>query len=120
MLTMTAVLGGLEKITPQKSAAELAGQRDHEAGDDHRDERCAATGASRLSADPAQASVMPRSSSSPPVIAEPRSCGVTRLRVELADQPAAQDDLDPVGQADQLVEVGRDQQHRQALAAGRP
>ena len=40
------------------------------------------------------------------------------LRVELADQLTAEDDLDPVGQADQLVEVGRDQQHAEPLAAG--
>ena len=40
--------------------------------------------------------------------------------VEVADQPAAQDHLDRVGQADQLVQVGGDQQHRQARRAGRP
>ena len=39
--------------------------------------------------------------------------------VEGADQPAAQDDLDPVGETDQLVEVGGDQQHGQARRAGR-
>ena len=52
-----------------------------------------------------------------PVIAEPSSCGVTVLRVERADQPAAQQHLDRVGQADQLVEVGGDQQHGEPGAA---
>ena len=40
------------------------------------------------------------------------------LRVEGADQPAAQQHPDRVGEADQLVEVGGDQQHRQARSCG--
>ena len=44
---------------------------------------------------------------------------MTARRVDVGDEPAAQDHLDRVGQADQLVQVGRDQQHRQAVAPGR-
>ena len=65
-------------------------------------------------------SVTRDSSSSPaPVIAAPSSSGVTVRRVDVGDEPAAQDHLERVGQADQLVEVGGDQQHGQARRAGR-
>ncbi len=40
-------------------------------------------------------------------------------RVEFGDDPTAQHHQQPVGQADQFVEVGRDQQHRRARARGR-
>ena len=40
-------------------------------------------------------------------------------RVEPGDQPAAQHDVERVGHADQLLEVGRDQQHGQARRRGR-
>ena len=39
-------------------------------------------------------------------------------RVDICDEASAQDDLDAVGQADQLVEVGRDQQHRKPVVTG--
>ena len=81
--------------------------------DQHRDH------AGRAAAKPIRRRSRAHPSSPPPVMAAPSSWGVTVGRVERADQPAAEDDLDPVGEADQLVEVGRDQQHRQAVAAGR-
>ena len=77
----------------------------------------AISGASSAMPDPTQTVVMPTLL----VAAGHRGAEVLGrdvLRVELADQPAAQDDLDPVGQADQLVEVGGDQQHGQARRAG--
>ena len=42
-----------------------------------------------------------------------------RRRVELGDDPAAQHHEQPVGQADQLLEVGRDEQRGQAGRTGR-
>ena len=41
-------------------------------------------------------------------------------RVHVGHEPPSQDHLDGVGQADQLVQVGRDQQHGQARAGGLP
>ena len=53
-----------------------------------------------------------------PVMCPPSSSGVTRRGVEGGDQPAAQHHVQGVRQADQLVEVGGDQQDAQPLGAG--
>ena len=53
-----------------------------------------------------------------PVMYEPSSAGVTVGRVELGDDAAPQHHEQRVGQPDQLLEVGRDQQHRRARRRG--
>ena len=54
-----------------------------------------------------------------PVMAEPSSSGVTVAGSASATSRPRYDHPQGVGQADQLVQVGGDQQHGQALAAGR-
>ena len=53
-----------------------------------------------------------------PVIAAPSSSRVTVSGSKSPDEASAQDDPDRVGQADQLLEVGRDEQDREAVASG--
>ena len=76
------------------------------------------SGSSRSGSAPGPESGRPAPDPPAPVMAEPSSSGVTVRGSAVRDQPPAQDHLDGVGQPDQLVQVGRDQQHGQARPRG--
>ena len=104
---------GLERVVP--------GQQQQQRGDQQREQQRADRGGG-AEQDPAgpragHQATSPTWSSPAPVIAAPSCSGGHRPRVVGAGQPPAQDHGQPVGHPDQLLQVGRDQQHRKA---GRP
>ena len=78
----------------------------------------ASSGATTASAIRREVECLMRCRSPAPVIAGPEVLRRDVGRVDVGHEPAAQDHLDGVRQADQLVQVGGDQQHRQALGGG--